>query len=556
VKHKYPEEESQRSIAKITLVCIAAFVVLCTGIGLRLANLNNVASRTPDEHIYTWEAGVVLHQGSAGIRILADQFRRDPSLFNYPPPTRAGYLWLLAKTMAVSGITDERAGAYLSCAASVASLLLVALIAWCFFSPPITLFALFVFAVSPFELALARRAWQESWVEFLGLSLIWLASAITRGSRRPLWFLLFGFLGGVCITTKEIAAVVFGVSAFWVLCVLLKERHWKHVFFLAVCALLGVGVSVFWLASSLGGFRTLVEFTLTTPKFAAVSPYSLEYEGGPSYKLLQAFWVISPAVSLFSVVGLACAFRKRTTELVRDGGRQVAVWISVFSLAFLALPMVSPHRLNLRFVCVLLGPLCLLGGLGFAYVFSSTQKWIDRRAVTGLAAAVLVVIAIVDYRTFQEVFVRKNLQDLSVKMILGAGSQTPGLMEARNTSKLLPQDPQAPQSLARSQNPPDELSATARLAESQPTPENYLNLSLLYHRAGRYQDSIAAAKNALRLKPDYAEAYNNIAAAYEGMQQWDQAIAAAQQALRLKPDFQLARNNLAYSEQQKRLQHH
>ena len=124
---------------------------------------------------------------------------------------------------------------------------------------------------------------------------------------------------------------------------------------------------------------------------------------------------------------------------------------------------------------------------------------------------------------------------------------------AQDTLRVVPSDAAAQGYLARSQNPPDELSAAARLAESQPTPENYLNLSLLYHRAGRYQDCIDAARRALRLKPDYAEAYNNIAAAYEGMQQWDQAIAAAQQALRIKPDFQLARNNLAYSQAQKRI---
>ncbi|MGA7919091.1 MAG: tetratricopeptide repeat protein [Candidatus Acidiferrales bacterium] len=47
--------------------------------------------------------------------------------------------------------------------------------------------------------------------------------------------------------------------------------------------------------------------------------------------------------------------------------------------------------------------------------------------------------------------------------------------------------------------------------------------------------------------PNYPEAYHNIAAAYRSIQQWDLAIAAAQEALKLKPDFQLANNNLAYS---------
>lgn len=83
------------------------------------------------------------------------------------------------------------------------------------------------------------------------------------------------------------------------------------------------------------------------------------------------------------------------------------------------------------------------------------------------------------------------------------------------------------------------------------SPENYLNLSLAYSRARRFQESLDAAKNAVRLRPNYAEAFNNEAAAYEDLHQWDDAIAAAQQALRLKPDFTLARNNLIYAASQK-----
>jgi tetratricopeptide (TPR) repeat protein len=86
-----------------------------------------------------------------------------------------------------------------------------------------------------------------------------------------------------------------------------------------------------------------------------------------------------------------------------------------------------------------------------------------------------------------------------------------------------------------------------------PSPEDYLARSLGYHQAGRYQECIRAAEEALRLRPDYAEAYNNIAASYQSMARLDEAIAAAEQAVRLKPDFQLARNNLQYAREQKSL---
>lgn len=99
----------------------------------------------------------------------------------------------------------------------------------------------------------------------------------------------------------------------------------------------------------------------------------------------------------------------------------------------------------------------------------------------------------------------------------------------------------------------DPVAGAERAARQDPTPENYLTLSLLYHQSRRFRDSIQAAQQALRLRPGYAEAYNNLAAAYEELHDWDAAIGAAGRAVELKPDFQLARNNLEYSKKQKAL---
>ena len=75
-----------------------------------------------------------------------------------------------------------------------------------------------------------------------------------------------------------------------------------------------------------------------------------------------------------------------------------------------------------------------------------------------------------------------------------------------------------------------------------------------YHRAGKYNECIQAAREALRLRPDYAEANNNIAAAYESMSQWDEAIGAAKAALRISPNYRLAKNNLDWAGSQKKSQ--
>lgn len=83
------------------------------------------------------------------------------------------------------------------------------------------------------------------------------------------------------------------------------------------------------------------------------------------------------------------------------------------------------------------------------------------------------------------------------------------------------------------------------------SPESYLNQSLAFYQQGKYQDSIAAARQALKLRPGYSDAWNNIAAAYNAQGRWDEGIQAAAEAVRLAPGNQLAKNNLAWAVQQK-----
>ena len=136
------------------------------------------------------------------------------------------------------------------------------------------------------------------------------------------------------------------------------------------------------------------------------------------------------------------------------------------------------------------------------------------------------------------------------------GQQPMAKSLAADTLQISPGDAQAMRyykGQAAAEALPDPVGAAEAAAKQSPTPENYLGLSLAYHQAKRFRDCIRAAEEAIKLKPDFAEAYNNIAAAHEDLHEWDAAIAAAREAVRLKSDFQLAKNNLAYSEQQKQL---
>ena len=85
---------------------------------------------------------------------------------------------------------------------------------------------------------------------------------------------------------------------------------------------------------------------------------------------------------------------------------------------------------------------------------------------------------------------------------------------------------------------------SAEQFKNNPTPENYLNLSLQYYNNGDFQKCIDACNQALKLRPDFSEAYNNICSAYNAMKMWDKASEACEKALQCNPDNEYAKNNL------------
>ena len=94
--------------------------------------------------------------------------------------------------------------------------------------------------------------------------------------------------------------------------------------------------------------------------------------------------------------------------------------------------------------------------------------------------------------------------------------------------------------------------ATVAKPTATPTPPTQTNEQLAktyFDRAleklnkGEHQAGIADLTEAIRLKPDYAEAYNNRGNAYSLLKQYDKAISDYNDAMRLKPDYASAFNN-------------
>jgi tetratricopeptide (TPR) repeat protein len=123
--------------------------------------------------------------------------------------------------------------------------------------------------------------------------------------------------------------------------------------------------------------------------------------------------------------------------------------------------------------------------------------------------------------------------------------------QAEATLALVPEDQKAITYRRAAGGSKSLLQIAQERVNTQRTPENLLELSFRYYKAGQFTKSIEAAKEALKLKPDYDLAYNNICAAYNELKQWDRAIEAGEKAVRLNPDNSLAKNNLAWAKSEK-----
>ena len=400
---------TQPSRAALALVCLL-------GIWLRVANLGNVAQRTPDERVYTHQAKVWLEFGQAGIRKLVDQYQHDPVVRYYPMPTRAGIIRLVALAQRTAGRADESAGAAVSCLASILSLVIVAIMAARFLPPWGALFAVLFYAVSPAELAIARRLWPDAIAELPATLAVWMACE-TAVRSRLLAYLLFALAGAAGLAVRETFPAFLVFYLLWMVWVLAVDRRERAAAVLLV-ALTGVASAgaLLWLGSAIGSLPDFVRMAGNGSAVNAVNDYALRYASGPPWLVLDAFWIASPIAALCTAAGFCAAFAGRREK---PYGRVLA-GLGLATGACLLLMMCVPHYINLRYFSLLYGPLYLLAGYGFWCAARICGAWLaerDRALVATLSAAVILGAAIGDYLRFQRFFVRDSTPDLSIRML-------------------------------------------------------------------------------------------------------------------------------------------
>ncbi len=393
----------------MALLRIAAAALIILAAILRIAHLDDVATRTPDERVYTAQATAFLQSGQPALAANVERYRSDPNVRLYPLPTRVGMVRLVAAAMNIMNRRDEYPGAVFSTAASIAAVFLLAVTGYRFFPPIAVLFALLFSAVSPIQLSTARRQWTDSLVELTGLGLIYIAAEIVAGSRKLAWYIAFGITAAFSLTIKEYMAVPIAICAAGVLWTLRRELL-QTAIFLAISGT-AIAIATIWMAESVGGFHPFFSAIAMLPASNAANTYALEYATGPGWKLLYAFFIIIPAASLLALAGAFLALKANA----------VLANITAVSIALILTAMFVPHWLNLRYVAPAFGTLYLLAGLAFARLCDWVAQRFrpsERPALVTIVALLCIVQASLDYSRFTRFFVADNIPDLTVKFLI------------------------------------------------------------------------------------------------------------------------------------------
>ena len=420
----------------VTAVWLALFVVVSlTAITLRLSN-REVASRSPDEEIYIHYATQIAGSGIEGGRALVQKYNRDIRLWIYPSPIRVGYIYLVAAVMKLSGASADQAAVSISSVFSIGGFFVAALLGLRFFDRWAVLVGLALLSVSPIELAIARRAWQDSVSGCVGLLLFYLCLEASISKRPKIWRICFWAAGVYYLTIKGSALVVYGLCTFWLVgSAWLQGGSLRKCFYLVIVSALVGAASFVALAWCSGGAFSVMESIQHSTLARGWNQYGHQFQSGPWYWFFLGFLALSPITTLLCVAGIAMIILPKGAGVMgfSPGMRQRhAAWAIIYLIFTLLIAATVPADLkNLRYVTILVGPCCLLSGLAVVYLLAFAKVklplWGYHFAVCAVALG-LGLTCLTDYRRFERIFVRNGLNDLAIVRVINfaraAGNQS------------------------------------------------------------------------------------------------------------------------------------
>lgn len=363
------------------------------------------ASRA-DEGYYLYYASRVSKEGPAAFSALAREYLREPERRFFPPPVRLSTIAAGAAAMRVSGFS-WRALQLVSLGSFL--LLLAALFFGLrrLFGERVGFWAALLTAASPLHLGLTRRALSDSWsaalcgVCLLAFSRVWFSHSRSRWHWAGVAFLLAAaFLAreaNVLLVPLMLAPMAWGA--------LRRREPVPRVPFLAV-SVVPVAAAVLLGCAAAGGwgvFWRVVSANITSPPLNA---YAVKYGGGPWFRYLLDFLLVSPAPTLLYLgwIGYLLGAREKDPQVW---------WWALVPVLFVLLSI--PATKNLRYALMLEAPI----RLGAVFLLDRLLPVRKGSAASGLRFAyALFFLLWLDLESFHRLFVAGGIYDPATAFLI------------------------------------------------------------------------------------------------------------------------------------------
>jgi len=423
-----------------TLATVLAVAIVLIGALLR-TTLPPVRQFTPDEQTYTTFAAGLAESGLGQYARTVREFAKDSTLAELPPPTRVGFLLLATAAMKLTGRDTPYAIVGLSTAASIVLLIGAAFAAGVLAGPGAAAITAILLAVSPMDLAIARRAWQDDVFALVAAlvigALAWRAArggasaaaggaAIRRerktesapdrrSSSSARATLAFFVLCGASLLVKESALALLAVGTAFLAWNAWRERGPIAAlpplagFVLTIAAVVG-------LLAAIAGWEPVWRTWRSFVSSPAANPYVAKYQTGSPLYYARGLLLLQPLAAGIGSAGVTIGvLRPRWLAARSEASRRALFALAVTTAGFAIVTALLPVK-SLRFLSPAFPPAAILGAAavvaGLRAVGTRTSRSTLRLAVA-VVAVVLALSAWQDLRRFYDLFVRRGIPDLA-----------------------------------------------------------------------------------------------------------------------------------------------
>ena len=362
-----------------------------------------------DEDAYSQFASTLNTKGLEGIRLLIKKYPQDEFLSKAPSALRILYPWLGAISSKLLGIPAVQALRLISLFFWLGVIIISLIIYRSWFSLSIALPASLLMVISPLGIMLSQYALVDTAMAFIIIMSIFLFHRCCIHNRKsdPLIltvFLLAGFL------TKESMFFLYPcLAAAW----LYYRRNYglslsnRSLFAFLIAPLLYVLISS-WVAGGLGDYIAHYRYF---SKIAVNIPYNIKYQSGPWFRYALDFFLASPAVFLFALIGMISLLHDKDERINRNLAN---VYVLSAFIVFGSLPSLNVR--NLLFLDVFLRALAVFG------IFSISERIARpkyRHAVVLLLFILIVASGIA--QIYKLVFLENIYDPITCNLYLGNG---------------------------------------------------------------------------------------------------------------------------------------